>query len=59
MPWRMSSASSTLMPLIRHAEVVEDLDDLAGEAAHRELRRALHEEHHVVLHLGFDLVVKS
>src|SRR5499426_2892047 len=37
-----------------HADVVEDLHDLAGESALRELRRALHEQHHVV---AFDLVV--
>src|SRR5262252_9549976 len=29
--------------LIRHAEIIEDLHDLAGEAAHRKLRRAFHE----------------
>src|SRR3954463_3653505 len=41
--------------LERLPDVVEDLDHLAREAAHRELRRALHEEHHVVgLHFGVD-----
>src|ERR1700751_4945086 len=35
-------------PLIGYAEVVEDLHGLAGEAAHRELRRALHEQNDVV-----------
>src|SRR5579862_2692454 len=39
---------------IRHAQVIEDLHDLAGEAAHRELRRALHEQHDVV---GLYLIV--
>src|SRR5580704_4089955 len=34
--------------LIGHAQVIQDLYDLAGEAAHRELRRALHEQHDVV-----------
>jgi len=40
--------------LERHAEVVEDLHHLPGEAALRHLRRALHEHHHV---LGGDLVL--
>jgi hypothetical protein len=40
--------------LIGHAEVIEDLHHLPGKPAHRELRRALHEQHHVV---AFDLVV--
>src|SRR5262249_14515000 len=40
--------------LIGHAEIIEDLHDLAGEAAHRKLRRALHEQHHLV---SLDLVV--
>jgi hypothetical protein len=39
--------------LIAHAEVIEDLHHLSRKAAHRELRRAFHEQHHVV---GFDLV---
>src|SRR5262249_40422060 len=34
--------------LIGHAKIIEDLHDLAGEAAHRKLRRALHEQHHLV-----------
>src|SRR5262249_53207449 len=40
--------------LIGHDEIIEDLHDLAGEAAHRKLRRALHEQHHLV---SLDLVV--
>ena len=55
MPWRMSVVLEHVDALVGHAEVVEDLDHLAGEAAHRELRRALHEEHHVVgLHFVVD-----
>src|SRR2546421_186524 len=34
--------------LVAHAEMVEDLHDLSGKAAHRELRGALHEQHHVI-----------
>src|SRR3974390_1074141 len=40
--------------LIDHAEIIEDLHDLTGEAAHRKLRRAFHEQHHLV---SLDLVV--
>src|SRR5262245_5402200 len=43
---------------VGNAEVVEDLHDLAREPAHRELRRSLHEQHHVVrLHLVGDELV--
>jgi NAD(P)-dependent dehydrogenase (short-subunit alcohol dehydrogenase family) len=30
------------------AEMIEDLHDAAGEAAHRHFRRAFHEQHHVI-----------
>src|SRR3712207_1015726 len=41
--------------LVVDAEVVEDADHLGREAAHRKLRRALHEQHDVVrLHLAVD-----
>jgi len=44
--------------LVGHAEVAEDLGDLAGEAALREVRRAFHEQHDVVrLHFVVDLGV--
>src|SRR5512146_2893828 len=40
---------------VTDAEMVEDLDDLPRKSAHRKLRRALHEEHHVVaLHFIVD-----
>src|SRR6185369_5306585 len=40
---------------VGHAEVVEDLHHLPGEAALRELRGAFHEQHHVVaLHFIVD-----
>src|SRR5215472_8937001 len=41
-------------PFVGHAEMIEDLHDLPGEAAHRELRRALHEQHHLV---RLDLII--
>jgi hypothetical protein len=34
--------------------VIEDLHHLSGKSAHRELRGALHEQHHVI---AFDFVV--
>src|SRR5262245_18324754 len=39
---------------VLHAEIIEDLHHLAVEAGLRELRRSLHEQHHVV---AFDLVI--
>src|SRR5690606_38190246 len=46
--------------LIFHAEIVEDLDDLTGETALRETRRALHEKHDVVgLHFIVDEIVDA
>ena len=43
-----------VQPLVGHAEVIEDLHHLPGKSAHRELRGALHEQHHVV---AFDLIL--
>src|SRR2546427_2690734 len=40
--------------LIAHAEMIENLHYLPGKSAHRKLRRALHEQHHVV---ALDLIV--
>src|SRR5258707_14423494 len=40
--------------LIAHAEMIENLHHLSGKSAHRKLRRALHEQHHVV---AFELIV--
>lgn len=40
--------------LVGDAEIVEDLDDLAGESALRKLRGSLHEENDVV---GLDFIV--
>src|SRR5690606_18853214 len=46
--------------LILHTEIVEDLNDLTGETALRETRRALHEKHDVVgLHFIRDEIVDA
>src|SRR5579863_2013583 len=45
-------------PFERRADVIEDLHDLAGKAAHRKLRRALHEQHDRVFgDFLFDLIL--
>src|SRR5262245_3445225 len=45
---------------VSHPEMVEDLHDLAGKAAHRKLRRAFHEQHDVVcLHFIVDELLDS
>ena len=55
MPSRRSSDSEHVEAFVGDAEVIEDLHDLPGKSALRKLRRALHEQHHVVgLHFVVD-----
>ena len=45
MPWRISVVLEDVDRLqVANAAGLQDLDRAAGEAAHRELRRSLHEE---------------
>ncbi len=55
MPSRSSVEFEHVEPFVGDAQVIEDLHHLAGKSALRELRRALHEQHHVVtLHFIVD-----
>src|SRR5262245_32475461 len=45
---------------VADSKMIEDLDHLAGKSTHRKLRRALHEQHHVVsLHFIVDELLDS
>ena len=60
MPSRSSADFEHVEAFVGDAQVVEDLHDLAGKSALRKLRRALHEQHHVVgLHFIVDELIDA